>query len=128
MTRREQPPLSDDERDAIVLAVKSAYTKLKNLYQEITPIIQKYGFTVPSAGVIARDLSERIETSIVQHCSSFSKGEHALRPTALRARMGSEDLQGFRSDDQSIESYTVGFQQEGTLDSQNLSPLTCPLA
>jgi hypothetical protein len=22
----------------------------------------------------------------------------------------------------------VGFQQEGTLDSQNLSPLTCPLA
>ncbi|HEY8553862.1 MAG TPA: hypothetical protein VIL43_04915, partial [Burkholderiales bacterium] len=23
---------------------------------------------------------------------------------------------------------TVGFQKEGTLDSQNLSPLTCPLA
>ena len=75
MTRREQPPLSDDERDAIVLAVKSAFTKLKNLYQEITPIIQKYGFSVPSAGVVARDLSERIEASIVQHCSSFSKGE-----------------------------------------------------
>src|SRR5690348_15142372 len=43
VTRREQPPLSDDERDAIVLAVKSAFTKLRNLYQEITPIIQKYG-------------------------------------------------------------------------------------
>jgi hypothetical protein len=70
-----QSSLSDEERDGIVLAVKSAFTKLKNLYQEITPIIQKYGFTVPSAGVIARDLSERIETSIVQHCSSFSKGQ-----------------------------------------------------
>jgi hypothetical protein len=70
-----EPPLTPDERDAIVLAVKSAFTKLKNLYQEITPIIQRYGFTVPSAGVIARDLSEKIEASIVQHCSSFSKGD-----------------------------------------------------
>jgi hypothetical protein len=70
-----EPPLTPDERDAIVLAVKSAFTKLKNLYQEITPIIQKYGFTVPSAGVIARDLSEKIEASIVQHCSSFAKGD-----------------------------------------------------
>ncbi len=58
-----------------MVAVKSAFTKLRNLYQEITPVIEKYGFTVPSAGVIARDLSERIETSIVQHCSSFSKGQ-----------------------------------------------------
>jgi hypothetical protein len=70
-----QPDLTVEEREAIVLAVKSAFTKLKNLYLEITPIIQKYGFTVPSAGVIARDLSERIEASIVQHCASFSKGE-----------------------------------------------------
>jgi hypothetical protein len=70
-----EPPLTPDERDAIVLAVKSAFTKLKNLYQEITPIIQRYGFTVPSAGVIARDLSEKIEASIVQHCSSFTKGD-----------------------------------------------------
>jgi hypothetical protein len=70
----QQPPLTADERDAIVLAAKSAFIKLKNLYHEITPIIQKYGFTVPSAGVIARDLSEKIETSIVQHCASFSKG------------------------------------------------------
>jgi hypothetical protein len=69
-----QAPLTDEEKAGIVLAVQSAFTKLKNLYQAITPIIQKYGFTVPSAGVIARDLSERIETSIVQHCASFSKG------------------------------------------------------
>lgn len=67
--------LTAEEREGIVLAAKSAFTKLKNLYQEITPIVQKYGFTVPSAGVIARDLSERIEVSIVQHCATFSKGE-----------------------------------------------------
>ena len=75
MASVSQPQLSLEERDGIVLAVKSAFTKLKNLYQEITPVIQKYGFTVPSAGVIARDLSEKIEASIVQHCASFSKGE-----------------------------------------------------
>lgn len=70
-----QPSLSAEERDAIVVAAKSAFAKLKNLYKEITPIIERYGFTVPSAGVIARDLSEKIEASIVQHCGSFSKGE-----------------------------------------------------
>lgn len=69
-----QPHLSADERDAIVVAAKSAFAKLKNLYREIAPIIERYGFTVPSPGVIARDLSEKIETSIVQHCGSFSKG------------------------------------------------------
>jgi len=31
--------------------------------------------TAPSAGVIARDLSEKIEASIVQHCFSCSKGQ-----------------------------------------------------
>lgn len=70
-----QPPLSDDEREGIVLAAKSAFAKLKNMYAEIAPIVEKYGFAVPSAGVIARDLSERIETSIVQHCASFGNGE-----------------------------------------------------
>ena len=29
---------------------------------------------MPSAAVIARDLSEKIETAIVQHCPSFTKG------------------------------------------------------
>jgi hypothetical protein len=28
----------------------------------------------PSAGVIARDLSEKIEASTIQHCESFTKG------------------------------------------------------
>ena len=68
-------PLTADEREGIVLAVNSAFRKLKNLYQRIQPIFQEYGFTAPSAGVVARDLSEKIETAIVQHCSTFSDGD-----------------------------------------------------
>jgi hypothetical protein len=67
-------PLTADERDGIVLAVNSAFRKLKNLYSKIVPVFESYGFTPPSAGVIARDLSEKIEASIVQHCESFTKG------------------------------------------------------
>ena len=80
----QQPPLSPEERDAIVVAAKSAFAKLKNLHKEITPIIERYGFTVPSAGAIARDLSEKIETSIVQHCGSFSKGSRHADLTRAR--------------------------------------------
>jgi len=57
-----------------VLAVNSAFRKLKNLYSKVVPIFEDYGFTPPSAGVIARDLSEKIEKAIVQHCESFTKG------------------------------------------------------
>jgi hypothetical protein len=71
---RPHTPLTDDEREGIVLAVSSAFRKLKNLYAKIIPIFQDYGFTPPSAGVIARDLSEKIEKAIVQHCESFAKG------------------------------------------------------
>lgn len=71
---RHAHPLTEDEREGIGLAVKSAFRKLKNLYQDITPIFDQYGFRPPSAGVVARDLSEKIETSIVQHCSTFKKG------------------------------------------------------
>lgn len=66
--------LVDDERQAIVLAAQSVFTKLRNLYRAIEPTFQSYGFTAPSAGVIARDLSEKIETAIVQHCATFTKG------------------------------------------------------
>lgn len=75
MSAASRQILTTEEQDAIILAVQSAFTKLKNLYRQIVPIFQSYGFTAPSAGVIARDLSEKIEASIVQHCSSFSKGE-----------------------------------------------------
>ena len=67
-------PLTPDEREGIVLAVHSAFRKLKNLYTRIVPVFEDYGFTPPSAGVIARDLSEKIEKAIIQHCESFAKG------------------------------------------------------
>lgn len=67
-------PLTADEREGIVLAVNSAFRKLKNLYARIVPLFEDFGFTPPSAGVIARDLSEKIETAIIQHCESFTKG------------------------------------------------------
>ena len=71
-------PLTEDEREGIILAVKSAFLKLKNLYSQIVPIFNEYGFKPPSAGVIARDLSEKIESSIIQHCRTFNKGiKHA---------------------------------------------------
>jgi len=70
----QRTPLTDDEREGIVLAVSSAFRKLKNLYAKIVPIFEDFGFTPPSAGVIARDLSEKIEKAIIQHCESFTKG------------------------------------------------------
>jgi hypothetical protein len=69
-----QPRLTDEEREGITTAVQSTFKKLKNLYLAISTIFQSYGFTAPSPGVIARDLSEKIEASIIQHCASFSKG------------------------------------------------------
>jgi hypothetical protein len=38
------------------------------------PVFEDFGFTPPSAGVIARVLSEKIEKAIIQHCDSFAKG------------------------------------------------------
>jgi hypothetical protein len=67
-------PLSSDERDGIILAVTSAFRKLKNLYAKILPIFDSYGFRAPSAGVVARDLSEKIESEIVRHCTTFERG------------------------------------------------------
>jgi len=66
-------PLTEEEIEGIVLAVKSAFLKLKNLYDKITPVFDEYGFKAPSAGVVARDLSEKIETSIIQHCRTFTR-------------------------------------------------------
>jgi len=67
-------PLTAEEIEGITLAVKSAFLKLKNLYDKITPVFDEYGFKAPSAGVVARDLSEKIETSIIQHCRTFTRG------------------------------------------------------
>jgi hypothetical protein len=72
--RPQRTPLKADEREGIVLAVNSAFRKLKNLYTRIVPIFEDFRFTPPS-GVIARDLSENIEKAIIQHCDSFTKGD-----------------------------------------------------
>ncbi len=58
----------------IVLAAQSTFTTLRQLYQQIDPIFERFGFTSPSPAVIARELSRKIEACIVQHCASFSKG------------------------------------------------------
>jgi hypothetical protein len=71
---RKANPLTEAERTAIVLAVQSAFSRLKNLYERIAPIFEEYGFRRPSAAVAARDISEKIEASIVQHCNTFEKG------------------------------------------------------
>lgn len=71
-------PLDQAERDGIVLAVKSASTKLRNLYAKIAPVFNSYGFRAPSAAVVARDLSDKIETSFIQHCPSFERNAIAL--------------------------------------------------
>ena len=70
----QRAPLTGDEREGIRLAVQSAFRKLKNLYAKIVPHFDEYGFKPPSAGVIVRDLSEKIEMSIIQHCESFTRG------------------------------------------------------
>ena len=67
-------PLTDEEKEGIILAVRSAFLKLQNLYDKIIPVFDEYGFKAPSAGVIARDLSEKIELSIIQHCRTFTRG------------------------------------------------------
>ena len=72
--KSSRTPLTPDEREGIVLAVNSAFRKLKNLYDKILPIFDNYGFRPPSAGVVARDLSEKIEAEIVRHCATFERG------------------------------------------------------
>ena len=99
---QNRKPLTDDEREGIVLAVNSAFRKLKNLYARIVPVFEDFGFTPPSAGVIARDLSEKIQKAIIQHCESFTKGAGtAILP--VRPGLGSKNLQGFRANDQPVE-------------------------
>jgi len=75
--REFQPkrPLGEHEIDGIVLTVKSAFVRLADLYGRILPLFTQYGFRPPSAGVMARDLSEQIERSIIQHTRTFFSGD-----------------------------------------------------
>lgn len=75
---RRQPqriPLIASERRAIVVAAESAFLKLANLYEELLPIFERYGFKPQSAGVVSRDVSEKIEEQITLHCKTFTRGE-----------------------------------------------------
>ena len=42
------PPLSDDERNGLAVAVQSVFRKLDKLYVLIVPLFQKFGFMPPS--------------------------------------------------------------------------------
>jgi hypothetical protein len=77
-------PLTPDEREGILLAVNSAFRKLKNLYDKILPIFDNYGFRPPSAGVVARDLSEKIEAEIVPALRHVRARRRARRSVAIR--------------------------------------------
>ena len=68
-------PLTSAEKRAIVVAAESAFLKLANLYEELLPIFARYGFKAQSAGVVSRDVSEKIEEQIVLHCKTFARGE-----------------------------------------------------
>lgn len=50
------PPLSDDERQGLTVAVQSVFQRLDKLYAKIVPRFEEFGFKPPSAGVVARDL------------------------------------------------------------------------
>src|SRR5690349_427984 len=69
--------LTDDEREGIVLAVNSAFRKLKNLYAKIVPIFEDFGFTPPSAGSLQGTFRRRLKRR------SFSTASHSRRATAI---------------------------------------------
>ena len=79
-------PLTPKELRAIEVAAESAFMKLANLYESIVPAFEAQGFTPPSAGVVARDLSEKIETSIRQHARTLQKGS----ASAISARFNKQ--------------------------------------
>ena len=69
--------LTVGEMHAIRTAVFSVFLKVAKLSHAITPHYVAFGFTPPSPGAMARDLSEKIETAIIQHCPTFQKsGTH----------------------------------------------------
>jgi hypothetical protein len=74
MKRPRPMPLAEDEPADIAVGIQSVFKKVRKLYKTIAPVYVKFGFTPPSAGVAARDLSEKIEDAIIQHCESFEKG------------------------------------------------------
>lgn len=72
--RKPPLPLDQSERKCLVVAIESAFMRLANLRERIVPIYDDYELDAPSASVMSRDLSEKIERSITQHCRTFTPG------------------------------------------------------
>ena len=72
--RDTRQQLTPTERRALIVAAESAFLKRANLYAESLPIFTRYGFKPQSASVISRDVSEKIEEQIIQHCNTFTRG------------------------------------------------------
>jgi len=52
---------ANDRRAKRLVVAESAFLKLANLYEELLPIFARYGFKPQSAGVVSRDVSEKIK-------------------------------------------------------------------
>jgi hypothetical protein len=68
-------PLTADEKRAIVVAAESVFLKIANMHDELRPIFVRYGFRMQSAGVVSRDISEKIEEQIVLHCKTCTRDQ-----------------------------------------------------
>ena len=108
MTRATATPrrtlLTADEREGSVLAVNSAFRKLKNLYAKIVPIFGDFRLHAAISrghctGSVGEDREGDHPTLRI-----FRKGRRALRSLPIRSGLGSQNLQGFRAHDQSVES------------------------
>lgn len=67
-----QRALTNDERVGVVLAVRSVFAALRNLYDEVEPIFERHGFTAPSTPLIARELAAKIAAALPVQCASFT--------------------------------------------------------
>lgn len=68
-----QRALTAEERAAIVLAVQSTFSRLRELHQRVQPMFETAGFEPASATAMVHDLPQTIEQAILQHCPSFSR-------------------------------------------------------
>jgi hypothetical protein len=73
-SRSRRTPLTDAEREDIVLAVKSVFRKPKNLYSKIVPYFPAYGFTpsTASADTVRRQSPFRSNAGRVVVVTEFS--------------------------------------------------------
>lgn len=71
----ERNNLTYNEKENLITSVKKVFTGLKKVHELSDPIYIKEGFKPPSFAVIARDISEKIESSIIDNCQCFEIGK-----------------------------------------------------